>query len=315
METPSSDSLKPALVILAAGMGSRYGGLKQVDPMGPDGESILDYSVFDAVRAGFGRIVFVIREDIEEAFREQIGSRFPAALPVEYAFQKIDDLPEGFAVPAGREKPWGTAHAVRAARRVVKEPFAAINADDFYGQEAYEVLAKFLQRPDLAAQDCRNCMVGFRLKNTLSEHGSVARGICAIDDSGMLVSIEELTDIYQIEGQNGENRPVGAPVRHLPGQTLASMNMWGFSPTVFDAMEEDFARFLTAKGNELKSEYYITTFMDTMIQEGRERVRVLDTDSDWFGVTYQDDKAVVVESIAKLVSQGVYPSPLWGGRE
>ncbi|MGK0188919.1 MAG: dTDP-glucose pyrophosphorylase [Verrucomicrobiales bacterium] len=310
-DTAAISNVKPTLVVLAAGMGSRYGGLKQVDPMGPAGESILDYSVFDAVRAGFGKIVFVIREDIEDAFREQIGSRFPSSLAVEYAFQKIDDLPSGYAVPDGREKPWGTAHAVRAARHVVNEPFAAINADDFYGREAYEGLAKFLQQPDLSAESCRNCMIGFRLKNTLSEHGSVARGICGLDNSGMLVSIEELTDIYQVEGRNGENRPAGGLPRALPGDTLASMNMWGFSHTIFDAMEAGFASFLDDRGSELKSEFYITTFMDSLIQSQAEKVRVLDTDSAWFGVTYQEDKPIVVRSIAQLVDRGIYPSPLW----
>ena len=314
-EAPSNSDpdIKPTLVVLAAGMGSRYGGLKQVDPMGPNGESILDYSVFDAIRAGFGKIVFVIREDLETAFREQICSRYPDTVSVEFAFQRLDDLPGGYTVPAGREKPWGTAHAVRAARHVVKEPFAAINADDFYGRESYKVLAGFLSQPSLAEASCRNCMVGFRLKNTLSHHGSVARGICATDDDGMLVSIEELTDIFRVEGSegDGENRPDNGTPRLLPGTTLASMNMWGFSHQIFDAMEDEFLRFLGERGAELKSEFYITTFMDTLIKNGSERVRVLETDSAWFGVTYQDDKPVVIESIQNLVAQGIYPSPLW----
>ncbi|MCB1096720.1 MAG: nucleotidyltransferase [Verrucomicrobiae bacterium] len=310
-ETSPLDNVKPTLVVLAAGMGSRYGGLKQVDPMGPSGESILDYSVFDAVRAGFGKVVFVIREDIEQEFRDQIGSRFPESLPVEYAFQRMDDVPVGYSVPEGRTKPWGTAHAVYAARHVVNEPFAAINADDFYGREAYETLAGFLSNPELGKAECRNCMVGFRLKNTLSAHGSVARGICALDESGMLVSIEELTDIYQAEGQNGENRPQGGEPRPLPGATLASMNMWGFSETIFAAMEEEFGIFLKQHGDEPNSEFYITTFMDTLIKDGREKVRVLDTNSDWFGVTYQEDKPIVVQSIAQLVESGAYPSSLW----
>jgi dTDP-glucose pyrophosphorylase len=311
MDAAQPETVKPALVVLAAGMGSRYGGLKQVDPMGPNGESILDYSVFDAMRAGFGKVVFVIREDIEQAFHEQIGSRYPDSLKVEYAFQRLDDLPAGFSVPAGRTKPWGTAHAVYAARHAVSEPFAAINADDFYGREAYETLAGFLSQPELGKADCRNCMVGFRLRNTLSAHGSVARGICALDDGGMLVSIEELTDIYQVERKNGENRPEGGTRRPLPGATLASMNMWGFSEAIFAALEEEFAVFLEEHGAEAKSEFYITTFMDTLIKHGSEKVRVLDTNSAWFGVTYQEDKPIVVESIARLVADGAYPSSLW----
>ena len=307
-----SAATKPSLVVLAAGMGSRYGGLKQVDPMGPNGESILDYSVFDAARAGFGKIVFVIREDIEEAFRAQIGSRFPTTLPVEYAFQRIDDVPAGFSVPASRTKPWGTAHAVFAARHAIGEPFAAINADDFYGRESYEILAKFLSQPSLATANCRNCMVGFRLRNTLSDHGSVARGICSLDDEGMLVSVEELTDIYKVEGGHGENRPQNGDVRALPGETLASMNMWGFSADIFRSMEHEFEVFLRERGTDQKSEFYVTTFMDSLIKRGREKVRVLDTESAWFGVTYQEDKPVVVKSIARLVAAGGYPSPLWG---
>jgi dTDP-glucose pyrophosphorylase len=303
--------MKPTLVVLAAGMGRRYGGLKQVDPMGPNGETILDYSVFDAVRAGFGKIVFVIREDIETMFREQIGGRFPKSLEVNYAFQKLDDLPAGIDVPEGRVKPWGTAHAVRAARHVVEGPFAAINADDFYGKAAYEELAGFLSKASLGEARGRNCMVGFPLRNTLSEHGSVARGICSLDDEGMLVGVEELTDIFTTPGGDGENRPHGGQSKLLAGDVLASMNMWGFSNEIFATMESEFEAFIKAYGALPTSEFYITTVMDSLIGAGKEQVKVLGTDSNWFGVTYQEDKPVVVNSMRELVARGDYPERLW----
>ena len=306
-----TETTKPTLVVLAAGMGTRYGGLKQVDPMGPGGETILDYSVYDAVRAGFGKVVFVIREDIEDAFRSQIGARFPQSLPVEYAFQRLEDVPGGFAAPKERAKPWGTAHAVWAARSAVNEPFAAINADDFYGREAYATLARFLMQDGLASLPCRNCMVGFRLKNTLSEHGSVARGICELDEQGRLISVEELTDIFKTDTGGGENRPADGAARSLSGDGLASMNMWGFSEGIFESMEPEFERFLREHGHENGSEFYITTVMDSLIRAGREQVRVLDTDSRWFGVTYKEDKPLVVAAISGLVDAGVYPKTLW----
>lgn len=310
---PALDSLllmtKPTLLILAAGMGSRYGGLKQLDPMGPHGETVLDYSVFDALRGGFGKVVFVIRRDFEEDFRTKVGSHFDQHIPVEYAFQDLNDLPEGFAVPEGRVKPWGTTHAVLAAADAVKEPFAMINADDFYGRDAFAKLAANLQTLQPANGKSQYSMVGFKLSNTLSDNGSVSRGVCTRKD-GKLSSVTEMKTIVKTPaGARNEEDPAN-PVE-LTGDELVSMNFFGFTPELFPQLRTAFVDFLKAQGTELKSECYIPQCVDDLIRDGVAEVEVLETSSSWFGVTYPEDKAVVVDSIKALTDSGEYPSPLW----
>lgn len=290
-------------------MGSRYGGLKQLDAMGPNGETVLDYSVYDAIRAGFGKVVFVIRRDFEAQFRDSVAAKFKDKINVELAFQDLDDLPEGFEVPAAREKPWGTAHAVRAARDVVNEPYGMINADDFYGADAYEKLARFL-RTAKDGEKASFCMVGFQLKNTLSDFGSVARGVCKSDENGKLVSVNEMTKIVRKPNgaENLENE--SAPVK-LSGDELVSMNMWGFTPSFNQFVEEQFVEFLKEQGNEMKSECYVPLVVDNLIKLGVAEVDVLKTKSTWFGVTYQEDKPHVIASIQQLIAAGRYPENLW----
>lgn len=300
--------MKPTLLVLAAGMGSRYGGLKQIDPMGPSGETILDYSVFDALRAGFGRVVFIIRPDFERDFRERVASRFASKVEVDFAFQTLDRLPAGFSPPAGREKPWGTTHAILCAREQVRTPFAVINADDFYGRGSYAVLGA-----DLAAMDARTTdysMVGFTLKNTLSDHGTVARGVCRTGQDGRLTDIRELTKIVRKEG-GAEHRGDDGEVVTLTGEEPVSMNMWGFAPSVFPLLEEDFSAFLATRGGELRSESYIPITVGSLIRSSKATCRVLRTESAWFGVTYREDKPKVQASILSLVSGGDYPRNLW----
>jgi len=292
----------PTLVLLAAGMGSRYGGLKQVDPVGPSGETLLDYSIYDALSAGFGKVVFIIRHDIEAQFREVVGRRFEGRVPVEYAFQELSDLPAGFRVPEGRTKPWGTTQAVLAAEGVVKEPFAVLNADDFYGRESFAAVVNHFQSgsPDLA-------MVGFQLKNTLSEFGTVARGICGVGEDGFLTSVEEFTKIEKTAAGAREG------ARTFTGEELVSMNFWGFQPTVFKDLRSSFNAFLERSGAELKSECYIPATVNELMAAGKARVKMLSSWSPWFGVTYKEDKPRVVGSIARLVEQGAYPARLWQG--
>ncbi len=298
----------PTLVVLAAGMGSRYGGLKQIDPVGPvAGESILDYSVYDALRAGFTRTVFVIRRDIEADFRAAIGSRFEEQTDVEYVFQELDAVPDGFTVPAERSKPWGTGHAVLAAGPAVNEPFAVINADDFYGADAFSQLADELgeSTPD------HYTMVAFQLDKTLSDHGHVSRGFCRVSEQGLLQDIEEITHI-----ERTARGPVAAlddgRSRSLDGAAPVSMNMWGFHPSLFGHLEREFARFLTDHGREPKSEFYLPAAVDMLVKTGQVGVPVRRTDSAWFGVTYREDRPAVCRSIQALVTQGVYPERLWG---
>ena len=298
--------MKPTLVVLAAGMGSRYGGLKQVDPVGPSGEAILDYSVFDAVRAGFGKVVFIIRHDIESAFKAQIGSKYEGIVKVDYCYQDIADLPAPYTVPAGRTKPWGTAHATRAARDVVKEPFAVINADDFYGRDAFEKLAAHL----MSASPRSFAMVGYRLDLTLSENGSVARGICDIDAEGNLRGVTEMTKLVRA-GETAENREnPDAPVK-VPLDARVSMNLWGFTPELFEDLEAKFPVWLAGNGAKEKSEWYIPFVVDELIKAGKATCRVLPTDSSWFGVTYREDKPMVVAAIRGLVDKGEYPERLF----
>jgi len=296
---------KPTLLVLAAGMGSRYGGLKQIDPVGPAGETIIDYSIYDAMRAGFGKLVFVIRHDIEQPFREIVGSRFEQRIAVDYVFQELDKLPGGFAVPEGRTKPWGTTHAILMAADAVKEPFAAINADDFYGRHAYKVLADHLTSgsPDYA-------MVGFVLKNTLSDHGSVARGVSRTDASQYLTSIVEMLKI-EPDGTGAKNTDADGKITKLTGDEAVSMNFWGFTPALFPQIKAAFENFLKKSGGELKSECYIPSTVGDLVTGGQAKVKVLRSPDSWFGVTYREDRPTVVESIRKLVAKGDYPAKLW----
>jgi len=296
---------KPTLLVLAAGMGSRYGGLKQMDPVGPSGETILDYSVFDALRAGFGKVVFIIRGDIEADFKRIVGSRFAGHVEVDYVYQELNKLPAGFTVPEGRSKPWGTTQAVLMASEMVKEPFAVINADDFYGQESYRVLAEHLTSgtPDYA-------MVGFILQKTLSEFGSVARGVCQAGPDGLLERIVEMTSIVP-DGDHAKNTDGKGVETSLTGDELVSMNMWGLTPAVFPQLEGDFLKFLEASGTELKSECYLPNSVNSLVLAGQARVKVLSSKDMWFGVTYREDRPSVVDNIAKLVASGAYPEKLW----
>ena len=305
--------MQTTLLLLAAGMGSRYGGLKQLDAMGPCGETMIDYAVKDACRAGFSKVVFVIRKDFEEDFRRQIGDKNTGKIELAYAFQDLHDLPRDHTPPEGRTKPWGTVHAVRAARNSITEPFAVINADDFYGREAYVQMAEQLQvigahSPDLSSETGRElsaCMVGYTLRNTLSPHGMVNRGICALD-GGKLQSVQEYTAIGkdadgQLSGENLQNERV-----LLSAKAVVSMNFWGFTPAIFEPLEAHFEAFLQANGQEPKSEYYLPSLIDSLIKTGEVECSVLQTESPWFGVTYPEDKARVVECIQKLTDAGVY---------
>lgn len=300
--------MSPTLVVLAAGMGSRYGGLKQIDPMGPAGETILDYSVYDAVRAGFGRVVFIIRPDFEDAFRSGVAARFADRVEVDFSFQTLDRLPTGFTVPAGREKPWGTTHAILCAREQIHGNFAVINADDFYGRDSYSVLSKHLQGAHASSTDF--AMVGFTLRNTLSDHGSVARGVCVANAEGFLTSIDEMTKIER-DGLAARNTREDGTVVQLTGDEPVSMNMWGFTPRLFDHLDRVFGEFLAKSGGELKSECFIPLTVGQLVDERQATCRVLRTDSSWFGVTYREDKEVVQASIADLISRGDYPANLW----
>ena len=303
--------MNPTLLILAAGMGSRYGGLKQVDPVGPAGETLMDYAVYDALRGGFDRVVFVIRRDFEAEFREKIGRKYEGRVPVQYAFQALDDLPVGMTVPAERTKPWGTAHAIRAARDVIRAPFAMINADDFYGRDAFASLGGFLRDSRPSTSGCLHfAMVGYRLNQTLSEHGTVARGVCRVSPDGILQSIQEMTRILPVPGgvENRENE--AAPVR-LTGQETVSMNMWGFTRELMAEMEAQFPAWLQANAANLKAEWYIPFVVNELVKKGRADVRVLPTDSQWFGVTYREDRPRSAAAILKLIEAGVYPANLW----
>ena len=302
--------MKPTLFVLAAGMGSRYGGLKQLDGLGPNGETIMDYSIFDAIRGGFGKVVFVIRKDFEQDFREKVLNKYINHIPVELVFQSLDKLPEGFSCPADRVKPWGTNHAVLMGKDVIKEPFAVINADDFYGRDSFAVLGKALA----AMEGTQNqyCMVGYRVGNTLSESGSVARGVCAMDSNRMLTDVVERTQIQRIDGvvkYKDENDQWVA----TPDTTPVSMNFWGFTPDYFAYSKEYFKTFLSDPKNmeNLKSEFFIPLMVDKLIRDNTATVKVLDTTSKWFGVTYPEDRQEVVDKIQALVNAGIYPNKLF----
>ena len=291
-------------------MGSRYGGLKQMDPMGPNGETVLDYSVYDAIRAGFGRVVFIIREDFAEAFRQGVGSRFADIIEVDYAFQKLDDLPEGFTVPEGRAKPWGTAHAIRAARHLVKGSFAVINADDFYGRDAYVRAAKFLNAPHDEHAIAHYAMIGYPLINTLSDHGDVNRGICTRDADGLLTSVEEYVKIERDPDGVVRGNALDGARKEVYENSPVSMNFWAFTHGFITHLETEFTAFLKDFGHVEKSENYIPTIVDALIRTGKADCAVLDTSSHWFGVTYPEDKQHVVASIRKLIETGEYPAIL-----
>lgn len=300
--------MKPTLFVLAAGMGSRYGGLKQLDGLGPHGETIMDYSIYDAIHAGFGKIVFVIRKDFEQDFREKILSKYEGHIPVEVVFQSITDLPEGYTCPEDRTKPWGTNHAVLMGKNAIKEPFAVINADDFYGRNAFEVIAKELSRPRDRKGDY--CMVGFRVGNTMTENGSVARGVCETKE-GLLTSVVERTAISYDEDHKIVFTDENGQVQTLEPTTPVSMNLWGFTPDYFDYSDREFRKFLDRDINTPKAEFFIPLCIDTLINSGEATVKVLDTDSRWFGVTYSADRPSVVAKFAQLHADGEYPSPLF----
>lgn len=300
--------VKPTLLVLAAGMGSRYGSLKQMDGVGPNGEAIIDYSVYDAIRAGFGKVVFVIRHSFAADFKEVFNvERFGGRIAVEYVYQELDCLPEGFELPAERQKPWGTNHAVMMAADVINEPFAVINADDFYGRNSYEVIGQYLSQ--LVGSEGKYCMVGYEVSKTLSENGTVSRGVCTVDADGNLTSMVERTKIERVNGtivfhDNGDDEP-------LAENTPVSMNLFGFTPDYFAHSESYFKEFLVANIENLKSEFFIPLMVNKVISEGTATMRVLSTASNWFGVTYKEDKPQLMQKIEELIAAGEYPCNLW----
>lgn len=299
--------MKPTLFVLAAGMGSRYGGLKQIDGLGPNGETITDYNVYDALRAGFGKIVFVIRKDFEDDFRRVVLSKYEDKVPCEICFQSLDSVPAGCTYNKERTKPWGTNHAVLMGRELIHEPFAVINADDFYGRESFQVMADYLKT--LEGTEGRYAMVGYRVQNTLSENGSVSRGVCSADENGFLTDIVERTSV---EEKNGKIYYTENGIDHeLALNTPVSMNVWGFTPEYFEVAERMFREFLAEYGQEMKKEFYIPMQVNAMIESGKATCKVLDTPSKWFGVTYSEDRPQVVMKIAELIRQGVYPEKLF----
>ena len=301
----------PALVVMAAGIGSRYGGLKQVDPVGPNGETILDYSVYDALRSGFDTVVFIIRRDFEEDFRDKVDRTLSSRCRVEYVFQDMEEVPEGAEIPENRTKPWGTGHAVLCCRGRVVTPFAVINADDYYGPTAFRALAQHLRNARDSEEAHDYCLVGYALSNTLSEHGDVARGICEVDEEGYLVNIQERTRIRR--------RPDGIAYTEdnknwtsLPDDTIVSLNTWGFTPSIFAELQSRFKEFLKANSADLETaEYFLPSIVGELIAERKARIRVLPTSESWFGVTYREDRPIVQGAIRDLVGRGVYPKELW----
>lgn len=301
-------SVKPTLFVLAAGMGSRYGGLKQLDGVGPHGETIMDYSIFDALRAGFGKVVFVIRKDFEDDFRKKILSKYEGHIPVEVVFQSLDKLPEGYSVDPERKKPWGTNHAVLMGREAINEPFVVINADDYYGRDAFEVIARELSRPREHKGDY--CMVGFRVANTMTENGSVSRGVCSTSD-GYLTDVVERTSIAFDPEHRIAFTDENGVVQYLDPDTPVSMNMWGFTPDYFEYSDREFRKFLDNLKDPLKGEYYIPTAVDTLVRSGEATVKVLDTTSKWVGVTYAEDRQGVVDSLGAMHADGTYPEQMF----
>ena len=303
---------KTTLVVMAAGIGSRFGGgIKQLEPVGPSGEIIMDYSVYDAIQAGFDKVVFIIRKDLEKDFREIIGNRMEEFVETAYAFQELDDLPEGFQRPVGRTKPWGTGQAILCCKDLVQEPFAVINADDYYGKEAFVKVHDYLAGEHPACGKMDFCMAGFQLGNTLSENGGVTRGICSVNENGHLTKVTETKNIVKtpegaaVQGEDGRLTPVAA-------DCPVSMNMWGFTPEIFEVLENGFAEFLKNLSDPMKGEYLIPTIVDGLIQEQKANVTVLESRDKWFGVTYKEDKPAVVQSFRELIDAGVYGEKLFG---
>ncbi len=306
---------KPALLVLAAGIGSRYGGLKQVDPVGPSGEIVMDYSIYDAWRAGFGKVVFIIRPEMEASFRERFDKLLGGRLETAYALQRQDELPGGFKPPADRQKPWGTGHAIWCARHCLRnDAFAVVNADDFYGPGAYGLLGDFLKNPGQQAGDgpLRFCMVAYILRNTLTKFGSVARGVCRMDADGFLAEVVERTRIEAVPPAAAKFLDEAGNWQALTADEFVSMNMWGFTPRLFAHLESRMVEFLRQRGGDLKAEFFIPTVVDEMIKARACTVRMLTTAEKWVGMTYKEDKAEVVECVDRLVAQGAYPSRLWG---
>jgi hypothetical protein len=301
--------MKPTLLVLAAGMGSRYGSLKQMDGIGPNNEAIIDYSIYDAIRAGFGRVVFVIRGSFQREFQEVFSEeRFRGRIRVDYVFQELDKLPQGFTLPEGREKPWGTNHAVMMGAEVIKdEPFAVINADDFYGAEAYEGMARYLT--ELAGGKNRYCMMGYKVANTLSDHGSVSRGVCGTDAEGNLTDMVERTQIFREDGHIFYRDAEGD--HDLPADALVSMNLFGFTPDYFQYSADYFPTFLKENAQNLKAEFFIPLMVNRLIENGTATMKVLSSDAKWFGVTYKEDKPAVVAKLNALIAEGKYPKNLW----
>jgi dTDP-glucose pyrophosphorylase len=306
----NNQHMHSTLLILAAGMGSRYGGMKQVEAFGPSGETITDYSIYDAIRAGFERFVFVISPQMEEEFSTNYIQKFPSQLHVDYVIQSLDALPEGFSVPADREKPWGTAHAVLMAKDVIHEPFAVINADDYYGRKSYKIMNHFLTQTSEEAPG-NYCMIGYELQKTVSQHGSVARGICQVDRKGYLTGMVERTKVYLQSGGIVYEDENGS-VHLLNPRDTVSMNLFGFTPDFFSHIEEDFKKFLKKNRNNPRAELYIPFVVNNLLAAGKATMSVLQTPDSWFGVTYQDDKPVVLKAIRDLVDEGSYPESLWG---
>lgn len=302
---------KPALVIMAAGLGSRYGGLKQIDPVGQNGEIIIDYSIYDALKAGFGKVVFIINKNIEDAFKENIGNKIEKIVDTAYVFQSVEDVPEGVKIPDGRVKPWGTGHAVLSCINDVDTPFAVINADDFYGPTSFQQIGKYLVNIKDSDALYHYCMVGFRLENTLTENGHVARGVCTVDSDGYLKGIHERTKIQSFKDgtkytEDGENWVL------IPEGSTVSMNMWGFTPSIFNELKARFPKFLKENEKNLeKAEYFLPSVVDSLISSDKAFVKVLPSEERWYGVTYRDDKPVVKKAISDMVKRGVYPSNLW----
>lgn len=299
---------KPTLVIMAAGMGSRFGGLKQLTPVGPAGQLLIDYSIYDAIASGFGKIVFVIKHEIEDVFRERIGNRTAQKIPVEYVYQELDRLPEGYTVPEGRQKPWGTGHAILCCRDVVKEPFMVINADDFYGRDCYRLLADFLNKPNQESP-MHFAMAAYVLANTLTENGYVSRGVCSQDENGMLCGLTERTHIEWRDGKPAFTEDDGNTWQPLPENTPVSMNAWAFPAGMLDKLEDKFRHFLdtTAKENPLKAEFYLPFAVDEMMKQGEAQTEVLHTSAKWYGMTYAADRDMVAKALAEMAESGHYP--------
>ena len=302
---------KPVLVIMAAGMGSRYGGLKQIDPVDKEGHIIMDFSLFDAKRAGFEKVIFIIKKENEDSFREAVGNRMAKYMEVSYVFQDINNIPEGFEVPEGRVKPWGTGHAVLSCIDEIDGPFAVINADDYYGKHAFEAIYNYLSEHE-DDDKYRYAMVGYLLKNTVTDNGHVARGICMTNEEGELVNITERTRIEKRDGKIAFTENDGETWENLPEDTLVSMNMWGLPAKFINELEKGFPEFLASrKEGDIKSEYLLPQVIDRLVSEGKARVKVLETPDKWFGVTYKEDKQAVIDSLRALIASGVYPEKLY----